>query len=193
MELIPQDYFRHLRPEEMFEEPSRPLEIDIGCGDGTFLMEMAAKFPERNFLGVERLGGRVGKIVRKSKRRGLPNLRVLRMESSYAIGWLVPPGSADRIHLLFPDPWPKKRHEHNRFASEGNLPHLHQVLKPGGDFLFKTDHDDYFVAATELIDASPLFQRIDWIPEDEFYQQTDFEGIWLGEGKTISRARWRKV
>lgn len=190
MQLIPADYFRHLQPEEIFPQADRPLEIDVGCGDGTFLMEMAAHFPGRNFLGIERLLGRVEKICRKSARRKLTNLRVLRMESSYALGWLLPASSADRLHLLFPDPWPKKRHTHNRFLNSENLPHLHQVLKPTGEFLFKTDHEDYFQAATELIDASPLFERVAWLEAAEFYPQTDFEGIWLAEGKSIYCARY---
>lgn len=193
MELIPADYFRHLKPEEIFPETDRPLEVDVGCGDGTFLMEMSAHFKERNFLGIERLLGRVDKICRKSKRRNLTNLRVLRMESSYALGWLLPEQCATRVHLLFPDPWPKKRHEHNRFINTENLPCLHRVLKPEGQFLFKTDHEDYYLAATELIDASPLFKRIPWLDETEFYPQTDFEGIWLNEGKSIFSARYVKV
>lgn len=193
MELIPSDYFRHLIPEEIFPTADRPLEVDVGCGDGTFLMEMAAHFPERNFLGIERLLGRVDKICRKAKRRNLTNLKVLRMESGYALGWLLPEASASRLHLLFPDPWPKKRHEHNRFVNPENLPYLHRTLVKDGEFLFKTDHEDYYIAATELIDACPLFRRVEWLPESEYYPQTDFEGIWLAEGKQIFSARYVKV
>lgn len=193
MEILPSDYFRPLTPAEMFPHPDRPLEVDVGCGDGSFLMEMATHFPERNFLGIERLLGRVQKICRKSARRGLTNVRVLRMESSYALGYLLPPNCATRIHLLFPDPWPKKRHAHNRFVQPESIVHLHQALRPGGDFLFKTDHPDYFLEACELIDASPLFQRLDWLASEEFYPLTDFESIWLAEGKSISAARWDRV
>lgn len=57
IELIPEDYFRLLRREEIFPDTSRALELDVGCGDGTFLMEMAAHFQDRDFLGIERLGG----------------------------------------------------------------------------------------------------------------------------------------
>ncbi len=193
MELIPADYFRHLTPAEIFPESATALEVDLGCGDGTFLMEMAAHYPDRQFLGVERLLGRVQKIVRKSTRRQLTNLRVLRMESSYALGWLLPNGSAQRIHLLFPDPWPKKRHAANRFVSEENIPLIHQALRPGGEFLFKTDHEPYYVEATERLDASPLLERLPWIPDAEFYPQTDFETHWLKEGKSIFSARYRRV
>ena len=193
MELLPTDYFRTLTPEEMFPHPQRPLEVDVGCGDGTFLLEMAAQFPERNFLGIERLLGRVRKICRKAARRQLLNLRVLRLESSYALGYLLPAASATRIHLLFPDPWPKKRHAHNRFIQPESLTHLHQALRTEGDFLFKTDHAEYFEESTALLDASPLFTRAPWISEAEFYPQTDFEQQWLAEGKSIQAARWVKA
>ncbi len=192
MELLPTDYFRLLTPEEIFPDMSRPLELDVGCGDGTFLIEMAARYPERNFLGTERLLGRVQKIVRKATRRKLTNLRVLRMESSYALGWLLPAGGATRLHLLFPDPWPKKRHAANRFVSEENLLVLHRALAPQGEFLFKTDHEPYFIEATERLAASPLFSPLPWLPTAEFYQQTDFERYWLKDGKAIYQARYRK-
>ena len=65
--LVPSDYFRELRREEIFPDVSRPLEIDLGSGDGTFLVEMARQHPERDFLGVERLGGRVLKTAKKIK------------------------------------------------------------------------------------------------------------------------------
>src|SRR5690606_30515560 len=105
-ELLPADYFRHLDRREIFPDPARPLEIDAGCGDGTFLLEMAALYPDRDFLGIERLSGRVRKICRKAARAALRNVRVLCLETGYALGWLLPDGCATRVHLLFPDPWP---------------------------------------------------------------------------------------
>jgi len=192
IELIPEDYFRTLRREEIFPDASRPLELDVGCGDGTFLMEMAAHYPERDFLGVERLGGRVNAIVRKARRRGLTNMRVLCLETGYTLRWLLPDGCATRVHLLFPDPWPKARHAGRRFVQPANLEAMHRVLHPGGDLLFKTDHPEYFLTATEVVDESPLFQRQPWLEAGEFYPITDFEQLWLGQGCTINAARWRR-
>lgn len=192
VELIPDDYFRELRRGEIFPDPSRPLELDVGCGDGTFLMEMAARFPERDFLGVERLGGRVNSIARKARRRGLTNLRVLCLETGYTLRWLLPGACASRVHLLFPDPWPKTRHAARRFVQPDNLAAIHRVLRPGGELLFKSDHADYFTAATEAVDASPLFHRLPWPDAAEFYPVTDFEQLWLGQGCLIQAARWRR-
>jgi tRNA (guanine-N7-)-methyltransferase len=193
IELIPDDYFRLLRREEIFPDLSRPLELDVGCGDGTFLMDMAAHFPERDFLGIERLGGRVNAIRRKIGRRGLTNARVLCLESGYTLGWLLPDHCATRLHLLFPDPWPKKKHARRRFIQEENLAALHRVLAPGGQLLFKTDHADYFAEASETMEASPLFHREPWPSEEEYYPLTDFEQLWLSQGCTIQSARWMKV
>ena len=79
---VPADYFREARLEEIFADSTRPLEVDLGCGDGSFLVEMAATHPERNFLGVERLIGRVEKTAKRIAERDLTNARVLRLESS---------------------------------------------------------------------------------------------------------------
>lgn len=190
VELLPGDYFRVLEREEIFPDPSRPLELDVGCGDGTFLLSMAARYPERDFLGIERLNGRVSKICRRAARLGLRNVRVLSLESSYALGWLLPAGCASRLHLLFPDPWPKKRHAHHRFVHPENLSAIHRALADGGEFLFKTDHPEYFDEAIAAVDPSPLFTRLAWLDEAEFYPITDFEQQWMDEGKLIQAARW---
>lgn len=103
---IPPDYFREL--PDVFPDASRPLEIDLGCGDGTFLTGMAAHHPERDFLGVERMLGRVDKTARKIERLQLPNARIMRLESAYTVSALLPSARVSRLHLLCPDPWPKK-------------------------------------------------------------------------------------
>jgi tRNA (guanine-N7-)-methyltransferase len=189
-ELIPDDYFRRLHREDIFPDPARPLELDVGCGDGTFLLQMADRFRERDFLGIERLGGRVSKIVRGAARAGLTNVRVLCLESAYALEWLLPEACAARVHLLFPDPWPKKKHAARRFMQPENLAVIRRVLAPGGAFLFKTDHADYFEEASANGDASPEFQRTAWLDAEEFYPLTDFEQQWLAQGCTIQAARW---
>lgn len=191
---VPPDYFRELRKEEIFANPARPLEIDLGCGDGTFLVEMARHHPERDFLGVERMAGRVVKTARKIARAGLTNARVMRLESSYTVGWLLPARGISRLHLLCPDPWPKKRHHKNRLINDGEfLDGLARILEPGGEFLLKTDHQEYFENALESLQARNAFERLDW-PEDAFfYPQTDFEAHWLSRGLSIHRARWRRT
>jgi tRNA (guanine-N7-)-methyltransferase len=190
---VPADYFREVRLEEIFAEPSRPLEVDLGCGDGSFLVEMAAAHPERNFLGVERLTGRAEKTAKRIAERGLVNARVLRLESSYTIAWLLPAASVTRLHLLFPDPWPKKGHHRRRLYNDAEfLEGLARVIAAGGEILHETDDFPYFENALEVMARQPKFAPMDW-PEDAFfYPQTDFERQWRALGKSLHRARWRK-
>lgn len=172
--------------------PDAPLEVDLGCGDGGFLVELAHCHPERRFLGIERLIGRARKVARKAARRGLDNVKALRIESSYALGYLLPEAGISRIHLLFPDPWPKQKHFKNRLVKPALCAAVHRVLEPGGEWLLKTDHAEYFEDAVATIRASGWFEEIDW-PDDAFaYPPTDFERQWLGQGKAIHRARFRR-
>lgn len=189
---IPSDYFRELRKDELFGDPDKPLEIDIGCGDGSFLQQLAASHPERNFLGLERLLGRVDKTARHIRRTGLTNARVLRLESSYSVGWLLPTKGVSRAHLLCPDPWPKKSHRKHRIINQPEfLDGIERVLVPGGEFLLKSDDADFFENALEVMSDRPAFTRIDW-PDDEFpYPQTAFEKQWIALGRVMNRARWR--
>ena len=190
-EFVPADYFRRL-PHEEFLRPNRPLEVDLGCGDGSFLLSMAAHHPERDFLGVERLLGRVRKVCRKLTRLGLENTRVLRLESRYTVEWLLPECSISRIHLLCPDPWPKVRHHRRRIIQPEFLEAVHRSLVPGGEFLFMTDHPEYFQWALDHVAAFPKLSRLDWQDDDFFYPKTDFQLLWESEGKSMHRLRCGK-
>ncbi|MFZ0505086.1 MAG: hypothetical protein WAM44_15310, partial [Chthoniobacterales bacterium] len=116
-EVFPADLRRPLLIGEIYGN-DRPLEIDLGSGSGKFLVEAGERFPERNFLGIERLLGRVRKTRRKACQLSLGNVRVLRVEIDYAVKYLLPPGSVSRFHLSFPDPWPKRRHHSRRLVDE---------------------------------------------------------------------------
>ena len=188
---FPPDYFRKLEKAEIFPDPGRPLEIDLGCGDGGFLVAMAARHPERNFLGVERLLGRVRKVCRKAERASLTNVKVLRLESSYALEWLLPDSCASRVHLLFPDPWPKKKHHKRRLVTAEFCTALVRVLAPGGEFLFKTDHREYFEQSLAPLEENSDLQPEDWPGDAFFYPQTDFERIWREEGRRVYSARFK--
>ena len=98
-----------LRLEELFPA-TQPAELEIGCGDGGFLLQMAQQQPDRNFLGVERLLGRIRKLSKKGQRAGLTNLRLLRLEGRYVMKYLLLKKAFEAIHIYFPDPWPKDRH-----------------------------------------------------------------------------------
>ena len=194
LELYPDDFFQRLCVEELFGGAGVPLEIDLGCGDGRFLQAMAEEHPQRNFLGVERLLGRVRKICRRSDRAGLTNVRALRLETTYAVEWLMPKQSADRVHLLFPDPWAKKKHHKRRLMAQPDfLKSVAELLNEGGEFLFKTDHEEYFEIAREAVELCPWFRILEWNEDDFFYAETDFERQWKEAGRRIQGLRLLKI
>lgn len=190
----PPAYFRPLHKHEIFsptpDRPDAPLEVDVGCGDGGFLLDLATAAPERDFLGLEKLLGRARKVARQAARRALTNVKALQIDSPYAVRYLLPPGGVARLHLLFPDPWPKAKHAKNRLVQPAFCQDVRQVLAPGGEWLFKTDHPEYFEEAVAVIRTSGLFRELPW-PENAFpYPLTDFERQWIAEGKPIQRARF---
>ena len=186
---IPQDFFRRYSVAEVFGAPEGSVcEVDLGCGDGGFLLAMAERYPERLFLGVERLLGRIRKVCAEGDRRGLANLRGLRVESRYFLEWLIAPGSISRLHYLFPDPWPKEKHHKNRLVQPSFLPVLHRALAAEGEFLFRTDHEEYFEWVCGCFDAGSLFRRVEW--DEPFYPKTDFQRQWEAQGKQIFSAKY---
>ena len=98
----------------------------------------------------------------------------------------------DRLHLLCPDPWPKAKHHRRRLFQEPFLRALVRVLKPGGELLFKTDHDEYFEWSQEHLEAFPGLERLDWPGNAFFYPKTDFQIQWESEGKRLQGLRARK-
>lgn len=188
---VPTDYFRRHCPEDIFGEPSS-FEVDLGCGDGGFLLQMAKHYPERNFLGIERLLGRVRGVCSKADAEKLENVRVLRLESAYFLEWFLTPKSISRLHYLFPDPWPKVRHYKNRLIQNSLMPILHNALADDGEILFKTDHDEYYEWVLDHFRRSGLFHETEWTDDAFFYPKTDFQLQWESQGKSIFASRFLK-
>lgn len=191
---VPENYFQEVSLGEIFSDPNRPFEVDLGCGDGLFLEQMAALHPDRNFLGVERIIGRVDKTSRRLARHRIKNARVIRLESSYTIAWLLPPASVSRLHLLCPDPWPKKSHWSKRIVNDPEfLSGLQRVLRPGGEFLFKSDDESIFANTLESIGTLSGFKKLDWLEDAFTYPESAFERQWLALSRTMQRARWKRI
>ena len=119
-----------------------PLHVDLGCGDGSFLCALAQRTPGKNFLGIDRLLNRISNSERRAA--NLANVRLLRLEGSYAVRYLLPPASVETFYLLFPDPWPKRRHYRRRIVTLDFLQSVHATLDEDGIILIATDHLDYF-------------------------------------------------
>jgi tRNA (guanine-N7-)-methyltransferase len=158
-EIVPANYFVPLDFEAIYGR-NAPLEVDLGCGDGSFLTAAAAVNSQRNFLGIERLAGRVRSASHKISTRDLLNARVLRCEISYAVGHLLPAGSVAVFHLMFPDPWPKRRHASRRIMTEGFLVSLDRALAPRGTIRIATDQIEYFREIERVAAGAPRFATI---------------------------------
>lgn len=215
VELIPDSYTSRLNLSGIFGRAAA-LQVDLGCGDGSFLCELAARFPDKNFLGIERLTGRVAKTARRAAEIG--NVRVLYAETAYAVRYLLPECSIEVFYLSFPDPWPKRRHHRRRTFTLKFLDSIHVALEENGIFRIATDHRDYFEHITKVsgnhsgflvVDANDVAQR-DLLKLDCFKQSswqeagivesddwvlppTKFEKRFRAQGAAIYRLALRKV
>ena len=186
----PANWFEPLDWSKVFTT-ERPIEMDLGCGRGSFLLWAAANQPQRNFVGVDRLLRRLRRVDRKAIRDGLQNLRLLRIESTYLISKLIPDHSVSIYHVLFPDPWPKRRHRPRRLISQPFLADVHRTLVDGGIINCATDHEEYFewIEREFQKDGNFLRQEPLALPEEA---RTDFEQKFVAVGKKVHRGRWQK-
>lgn len=191
VEWKPTEITKRATVAEIFQREA-PLEIDFGSGDGSFILAMAQRFPERNFLGVERMLGRVEKTCRAAARNDVMNVRIVRLENLYTAQWLLPKESVQVAHIGFPDPWPKRHHHSRRLFQDEFMVALHQVIALNGEVRIKTDDQPYFLWIEKVLARAKGFERIEW-PEAPDYPSTDFEAHFVAQGLPIYRARLRKL
>jgi tRNA (guanine-N7-)-methyltransferase len=184
----PASYVERLDLARLFPK-AQPLEVELGSGDGSFLVEWARRHPEHNFIGVERLLGRSRKLDRKGSRAGLTNLRGIRLEASYFLEYLLPFESVQALHVYFPDPWPKRKHRKHRLISPHFAEVAAQVLAPGGAVYLRTDDADYFAQMTSVFRASPNFRAVE-TPPALCGLLTDFERGFQARGVATLRAAY---
>lgn len=168
----------------------QPLEVELGCGDGSFIVEWARRNPERNYLGVERLLGRIRKPDKVGRRLGLTNLSLVRIEIGYFLEYLLPAASTDAIHVYFPDPWPKVKHRKHRLINERFTALARRALRPGGVVHLRTDHVEYFEQMLTVFRADKSFTEVE-TPAELAAVTTDFEREFNAKGIPTNRASWR--
>jgi tRNA (guanine-N7-)-methyltransferase len=190
IELLPELQVVRLDIVQLFGR-NAPLHVDLGCGDGSFLCEMAQQFPKSNFLGIERLTKRVEKVRRKAEK--LENVRVLRAETLFALRYLLPESSAESFYLLFPDPWPKRRHQFRRIFTRGFLDAITVALQQHGVLRVATDQLDYFFQIERLTRAHLQFQVVPQSPDEVVLPVTKFERKFREQGAPIYRLTLRKT
>ena len=187
--LQPASYVERLPVDKLFDAPQR-LEIELGAGDGSFLVAWAGLHPGRNFLGVERLLGRLRKIERKVRRAGLLHVRLMRIEAGYFPEYMVPPQSVSAIHIYFPDPWPKRKHWRNRLVNEAFTEVAARALIPGGVIYLRTDDPPYFAQMKQVFDRNAKFEAIP-TPAELKAVLTDFERGFHARGVSTLHAAYR--
>jgi tRNA (guanine-N7-)-methyltransferase len=169
-----------------------PVELELGAGDGSFLIRHAGATPGRNFLGVERLLGRLRKVDRKARTAGIANVRGIRIEAGYLLEWMIPPASLAAIHVYFPDPWPKRRHWPNRLVNAAFTRLAHAALMPGGIVHLRTDHPGYHEQMQKVFAAAAGFETCA-PPEDLLAVKTDFERDFNAQGISTRVLAYRKT
>jgi len=190
IELLPELHVARLEVAELFGR-SAPLHVDLGCGDGSFLCEMARQFPKRNFLGIERLTKRVEKIRCKAEK--IENVRVLRADTLFAARYLLPESSVETFYLLFPDPWPKRRHQLRRIFTLDFLDAIAAALEKHGVLRVATDQFDYFHQIERLSQVHQQFQVVPLSPDEAVLPVTKFERKFREQGVPIYRLTLRKT
>lgn len=170
---------------------SRPVELEIGSGKGGFLLNQALANSQRNYLGVEWASKFFRFAADRMARWGLTNVRVCRTDARAMVIDRVPSRSLAAIHILHPDPWPKKRHHKRRLFSPEFVSAVARVLVDGGLLVVQTDHHEYFMHIAEVLDAcsdlerTPAEEHNGW--EESSFEATNFQVKYEREGRSFYR------
>ncbi|MBW2723275.1 MAG: tRNA (guanosine(46)-N7)-methyltransferase TrmB [Deltaproteobacteria bacterium] len=182
--------------EPEYESPP-PLAIEIGFGRGEFLLEMAAKYPEMAFLGVEVSWKRVLKMARKVARAQLENVRLVAGTGQAIVHDCVPDDCIRDIWVNFSDPWPKSAHAHRRLFQPEFVRRAAQVLDPGGILHVATDDPIYADQIDQVLGDEPLFENLhapaSFVREVPGRIATSYEIDWRAGGRQMHFFDHRRV
>lgn len=173
-----------------------PVEIEVGFGKGLFLLTSALGNPEVNFLGIEIMRKYQLFTATRMAKRGLGNVRLAKADARLFLRDRVAPGSVQAVHVYFPDPWWKKRHQKRRVFTPEFASECTRALQIGGRLHITTDVEEYFGVMSELLQHEPRLRRA---PPSAFPSvagepmMTNFERKAHEQGTAVHRGAWEKV
>ena len=174
-----------LNMEQAFGRPA-PVVLEIGFGMGEATAHIAGVLPDTNFLCCEVHEPGVGALLKRIGEQGLQNIRICAHDAVEVIDHMLPHGSLHGVHVFFPDPWHKKRHNKRRLIQPPFVALLASRIKPGGYLHLATDWEDYAIQILDVLAAEPsLTNTADgYAPRPDYRPLTKFEqrGIRLGHG-----------
>ncbi|WPE18891.1 tRNA (guanosine(46)-N7)-methyltransferase TrmB [Shinella zoogloeoides] len=171
--------------------------LEIGFGGGEHLIHRAVESPDTAFIGVEPFVNSMAKLVGSVEEKGARNIRLYDDDATELLDWL-PAASLDQIDLLYPDPWPKRKHWKRRFVSKVNLDRFARVMKPGGIFCFASDIDTYVNWTLMHCGAHPAFvwtaeNAADWLTPYAGWPGTRYEAKARREGRKSAYLTFRRL
>lgn len=175
----------------------RPVELEIGCGKGGFLLRRAEDRPDRNFVGIEWANKIYKYAADRMLRRGLTNVRIMRTDAKHFVIHRLSSGCLAAMHIYHPDPWPKKRHLRRRLLQPDFMEAAVRALADGARLAIQTDHAEYFEQIREVTTARAELEPIQF--EDAEYgtvgesMETNFEIKYRREGRQFYRLAFRRV
>jgi tRNA (guanine-N7-)-methyltransferase len=181
----------------LFPKPPEEIRLEIGFGGAEHLIAQAERNPACGFIGVEPFLNGMAKALAAIDARGLRNIRLHHGDATELLAWL-PEASIDRIDLLYPDPWPKRRHWKRRFVQDRSVAELARVLRQGGIFRFATDIPDYAAWTLQRLLRTKQFQWTaeradDWRKPWPDFERTRYEAKAVREGRTPCYLTFKRV
>ena len=175
---------------------NKTLIVEIGSGNGHFLVNYSKIKPEYNFIGIEMLGGRAKKFYKKITKQGLKNIAVYKGDARIFIWEYLYEEMVNEFIILFPDPWPKKKHHKHRLLKEGFIRMLLYRLEKNGLISIATDHEEYrdwIINEFKKVKELKAFYKNGYSHYPDEYPSTLFLERFKKHGKEIYFMRYRKV
>jgi tRNA (guanine-N7-)-methyltransferase len=181
----------------LFDPPVESVRLEIGFGGGEHLVAEAQAFPDVGFIGCEPYVNGMAKILSQIEAHNIGNIKLFAGDAAELLAW-APPHSLDRIDLIHPDPWPKRRHWKRRFVQDANVAAMARVLKPAGEFRFVCDIEDYAAWTLSHLLRSPDFswtaeRADDWRLPWPGYTMTRYGRKAEREGRRAAYLRFTRI